>query len=207
MANNQFENSRISEGTMHSNAQHNGTVQEESRAISRDDVRDGFAEQSPAREGNTVTTARPRIRRVLAASTLSGDRVRNPDGEDLGKIDEIMIDLGSGRVAYVVLSFGGFLGIGDKLFAVPWSAFRVDQGEHEFILDTDSTTLQSAPGFDKDNWPDMSDPSFGAEVHKHYGKTPYWEHTVTDAGDFTGEEIVPDRSREFESTSGYQQRH
>ncbi|HEX4277220.1 MAG TPA: PRC-barrel domain-containing protein [Bryobacteraceae bacterium] len=204
---NQFENSRISEGTLHQNAQHNGTVQEESRAISRDDVRDGFAEASPAREGNTPTTARPRIRRVLAASTLTGDRVRNPAGEELGKIDEIMVDLGSGRIAYVVLSFGGFLGIGDKLFAVPWSAFRVDQGEHEFILDIDSETLRNAPGFDKGDWPDMSDPSFGMEVHKHYGKTPYWEHTVTDTGDFTGEERVPDRSREFESTTGYQRRH
>jgi sporulation protein YlmC with PRC-barrel domain len=141
---------------------------------------------------------------VLAASTLTGDRVRNSNGEDLGSIEEIMIDLSSGRVAYAVLSFGGFLGIGDKLFAIPWNALRVDQGEHEFILDVDRKTLESAPGFDKDNWPDMADQTFGRDVHKHYGQTPYWEHSVTDAGDFTGDEYPTDRSEEFERTEGYQ---
>jgi sporulation protein YlmC with PRC-barrel domain len=141
---------------------------------------------------------------VLAASTLTGDRVRNSNGEDLGSIEEIMIDLPSGKVAYAVLSFGGFLGIGDKLFAIPWKAMRVDQGEHQFILDVDRKTLENAPGFDKDNWPDMADPAFGRDVHKHYGQTPYWEHTVTDAGDFTGDEHPADRSREFEPTAGYQ---
>jgi sporulation protein YlmC with PRC-barrel domain len=191
---------------MHPHAQHNGTEQNESRAISRDDTRDGFSTEPASRESDTAGTARPRIRRVLAASTLAGDRVRNPAGEDLGKVDEIMVDLASGRVAYVVVSFGGFLGIGDKLFAVPWSAFQVDQGEHEFVLDVDRGTLENAPGFDKGNWPDMSDTTFGAEVHKHYGATPYWEHTVTDAGDFTGEERVPDRSREYEPSSGYQRK-
>jgi sporulation protein YlmC with PRC-barrel domain len=215
MPNNEFEKSRISEGTMRPNAQHNTIAQNESRAISRDDVRDGYADAPPngnageksKREGGTPGAARPRIRRVLAASTLTGDRVRNRAAEDLGKIDKIMIDLASGKVAYVVVSFGGFLGIGDKLFAVPWSAFDVDQGEHEFVLDVDRRTLETAPGFDKNNWPDMSDPTFGIEVHKHYGQTPYWEHTQTDAGDFTGEERVPDRSREYEPTTGYQQKH
>lgn len=198
---NQFENSRISEGTMQPNAQHHATAREESRAISRDDVRDGAA---PAPD--TSGTTRPRIRRVLAASTLSGDRVRNRAGEDVGRVDKIMIDLANGKVAYVVLSFGGFLGIGDKLFAVPWSAFQVDQREHEFVLDVDRKTLETAPGFDKDNWPDMSDPTFGLEVHQHYGQMPYWEHTVTDVGDFTGEERAPDRSCEYDPTTGYQRR-
>ena len=66
-----------------------------------------------------------KLRRVLSASTLQGDRVRNSAGEDLGKVDQIMIDIPSGRVAYVVLSFGGVLGIGNKLFAVPWRALHV----------------------------------------------------------------------------------
>jgi sporulation protein YlmC with PRC-barrel domain len=208
MPGNQFENSRISEGTMHPGAHHNGSVQNESSAISRDDVRDGFAEGVPVKgEENKAVPARPRIRRVLAASTLTGDRVRNGAGADLGKVDQIMIDLGTGKVAYVVLSFGGFLGIGDKVFAVPWSALQVDQREHEFVLDVDRRTLETAPGFDKDNWPDMSDPAFGLEVHQHYGQTPYWEHTTTDAGDFTGEEPVPDRSRDDEPTVGDERKH
>src|SRR4051812_41628357 len=65
--------------------------------------------------------------RVLSAATMIGDRVRNPAGEDLGKVEEIMIDVPSGRVAYAVVSFGGFLGIGDKLFAVPWRALTLNE--------------------------------------------------------------------------------
>jgi sporulation protein YlmC with PRC-barrel domain len=181
MPTNQFENSRVAEGTLQLGAQHDGKASNESIAVSRDDVRDGFAEPQVSREGYVPATEHRGTRRVLAASTLAGDRVRNPAGEDLGSIDEIMLDLESGRVAYAVLSFGGFLGIGNKLFAVPWSALRIDQGEHKFILDVEGGTLENAPGFDKDNWPDMSDPAFGAEVHRHYGEVPYWERSTTGA--------------------------
>jgi len=116
-------------------------------------------------------------RRVLSAGYLTGDRVRNTAGEDLGKIEEIMLDVESGTVAYAVLSFGGFLGMGNKLFALPWEALQLDQDDHEFILDVDKATLEQAPGFDKDNWPDMADPTWGAQIHSHYGYKPYWEGT------------------------------
>jgi len=116
-----------------------------------------------------------KFRSVLAASTLAGDSVRNAAGEDLGKIDEIMIDIPSGRVAYAVLSFGGFLGMGNKLFAVPWSALKVDEDEKCFVLNVDRRTIEQAPGFDKDNWPDMSDTSFGTEISSYYKVSPYWE--------------------------------
>ena len=114
-------------------------------------------------------------RNVLAASTLAGNSVRNSGGDDLGQIDEIMIHIPSGRVAYAVLSFGGLLGIGGKLFAVPWSALKVDEDKKCFILDVDKKRLESAPGFDKDNWPDMTDTTWGSEVFTYYGATPYWE--------------------------------
>jgi len=114
-------------------------------------------------------------RRVLSASSLAGDRVRNAAGEDLGKVDEIMIDVPSGKVAYAVLSYGGVLGIGNKLFAVPWNALRLDEDEKEFILNVDKRTLETAPGFDKDNWPDMTNPSWAEGVFRHYGTTPYWQ--------------------------------
>ena len=123
-----------------------------------------------------------RFRRVLAAGTLEGDKVMNHAGEDLGKVDELMIDLPTGRVAYVVLSYGGLLGMGNKLFAVPWGALRVDEDEKCFILDVDKKTLESAPGFDKDNWPDMADTSWGSEVFRYYGATPYWEVQQTRHG-------------------------
>src|SRR5580704_14652643 len=116
-----------------------------------------------------------KYRRVLAASTLAGDSVRNSAGEDLGKVDEIMIDIPTGRVAYAVLSFGGILRMGNKLFAVPWSALKVDEDDKCFILNVDKTVLESAEGFDKSNWPDMADNVWGLKIFQHYGATPYWE--------------------------------
>jgi sporulation protein YlmC with PRC-barrel domain len=118
---------------------------------------------------------RANFRRVMSASTLAGDRVRNSAGDDLGKIEEIMIDVPTGRVAYAVLSFGGFLGMGSKLFAIPWEALTLDEREHEFILNVDKQRLENAPGFDKDSWPDMADPSFGKEIYGYYGYEPYWD--------------------------------
>jgi sporulation protein YlmC with PRC-barrel domain len=118
---------------------------------------------------------RHEYRRVLSASTLAGDRVRNSAGEDLGKIEELMIDVPTGRVAYAVLSFGGFLGMGNKLFALPWDALTLDEDEHQFILNVDKKQLENAPGFDKDNWPDMADPNWGSQIYSYYGRTPYWE--------------------------------
>ena len=121
------------------------------------------------------TDPNKKFRRILSASTLAGDSVRNSAGEDLGKIDEIMIDIPSGRVAYAVLSFGGILKIGNKLFAVPWEALSVDEDEKCFVLEVDQRTLETAPGFDKSNWPDMADPTWGSQIFAHYGITPYWE--------------------------------
>jgi sporulation protein YlmC with PRC-barrel domain len=116
-----------------------------------------------------------KYRRVLAASTLAGDSVKNSADENLGKVDEIMIDIPSGKIAYAVLSFGGILGMGSKLFAVPWSALKVDEDEKCFILDLDKETLEGAPGFDKDRWPDMADTTWATEVYRYYGATPYWQ--------------------------------
>jgi sporulation protein YlmC with PRC-barrel domain len=116
-----------------------------------------------------------RFRRVLTASTLEGDRVKNSAGEDLGKVDEIMIDLPSGRVAYVVVSYGGVLRMGNKLFAVPWEAFKIDEDEKAMILDVDKQRLENAPGFDKDNWPDMADRTWAVSIHRYYGTETGWE--------------------------------
>ncbi len=110
-----------------------------------------------------------KYRRVLSASTINGDTVRNLAGEDLGKVHDLMIDLASGRIAYAVLSYGGFLGMGDKLFAVPWSSLRIDEDDKSVILDVNKSVLERAPGFDKDNWPDMADPSWESSIHEYYG--------------------------------------
>lgn len=114
--------------------------------------------------------------RALSASTMIGDDVRNRAGEDLGNVEEIMVDINSGRIAYAVLSFGGFLGLGDKLFAIPWAALGVDTEEHALVLDVDKETLENAPGFDKDNWPQTlnGDDAWLVEVYDYYGYAPYW---------------------------------
>ncbi len=112
---------------------------------------------------------------VMAAETLTGDPVINARGEDLGKVTDIMIDVRRGRVAYAVLSSGGFLGIGDKLFAIPWSALTLDADRKCFILDVERKRLESAPGFDKDHWPSMGDPRWALQVHTYYGVPPYWQ--------------------------------
>lgn len=115
------------------------------------------------------------IRKTMSASTLIGDRVMNAQGDQLGNLKEIMLDVDSGRVAYAVLDFGGFLGMGDKFFAVPWQAFSVDEANHRMILNVEKSTLEQAEGFDKNDWPDTSNPEWGRRIHKHYGYTPYWE--------------------------------
>ncbi len=111
---------------------------------------------------------------VLSADTLKNEKVVNAAGEDLGAIQDYMIDLDTGRIAYCVLSFGGFLGMGDKLFAVPWQAMKLDTERHCFVLDASKDRLKNAPGFDKDDWPGTGR-DFETEVYRYYNVRPYWE--------------------------------
>jgi sporulation protein YlmC with PRC-barrel domain len=106
---------------------------------------------------------------LMGADTLIGDSVVNGQEENLGDIKEIMLDMRSGQVAYAVLSFGGFLGMGEKLFAVPWQALHLDTVNKRFVLNVDKDRLQSAPGFDPDRWPDMSDVGWANQIHAFYG--------------------------------------
>jgi sporulation protein YlmC with PRC-barrel domain len=102
--------------------------------------------------------------KVLTASTLKGDKVTNSKGEDLGKVEEIMLDLKTGRVAYVVISFGRVNWMpNNKLFAVPWEALSISFHDKKFILNVSENTLKSAPGFDRDKWPDVADFSWLAK--------------------------------------------
>lgn len=105
----------------------------------------------------------------ISASTLTHDKVRNSAGEDLGRIEDFVINASTGEVSYAVLSFGGFLGMGDKLFAVPMQAMRVDTENHTLILDTDKEKLKEAPGFDKDHWPQTNDDEMRNRARSYYG--------------------------------------
>lgn len=106
---------------------------------------------------------------LMGANTLIGNDVYNHNDEDLGDIKEFMLDMHSGKVAYAVLSFGGILGMGEKLFAVPWAALTLDTVNKRFILKVDKNALENAPGFDKEHWPNMADESWTKEIHSYYG--------------------------------------
>lgn len=112
---------------------------------------------------------------LMGADTLLGNDVYNDKGESLGEIREFMIDMASGKIAYAVLSFGGLLGMGGKLFAVPWSALALDTANKRFTLNVAKETLKDAPGFDKAHWPAMSDQTWAAGIHRFYG-APYSTH-------------------------------
>ena len=115
-----------------------------------------------------------KVPNVMSVDSIKGERVVNNHDEDLGSIEELMIDIDSGRIAYAVLSFGGFLGMRNKLFAIPWSALVIRPEDHQFVLDIARERLEQAPGFDRENWPDMTDLDWGAGVYSYYGLSPYW---------------------------------
>ncbi len=109
---------------------------------------------------------------IMGAETLIGNDVFNPKGEDLGDIKEIMLDMQTGKIGYAVLSFGGFLSMGEKLFAVPWSALTLDTQNKRFVLDVETERLTAAPGFNKDKWPNMADTTWSKEIHDYYAGKP-----------------------------------
>jgi sporulation protein YlmC with PRC-barrel domain len=106
---------------------------------------------------------------LMGAGTLLGEDVYNDHDEKLGDIKEFMLEMDNGRVTYAVLSFGGFLGMGEKLFAVPWNALKLDTVNKRFVLDIEKDRLKNAPGFDKDDWPDMSDERWASGIRSFYG--------------------------------------
>jgi hypothetical protein len=105
---------------------------------------------------------------LVRSCDVKGVDVKNRQNESLGEIEEIMIDKIQGKVAYLVLSFGGFLGMGDKLFAMPWHIFDYDAAEDCFRINVSKEKLENSPGFDKDHWPDSSDAYWTSTVTKHY---------------------------------------
>ena len=117
--------------------------------------------------------------KVLTANSIIGDRVENPNGDNLGSIKDLMVDLRSGRIEYVVLQYGGFLGIGDKLFAIPFQSLRVNEAKGVFVLNQTKEYLEKAPGFDQDHWPETNS-------HHYNEVNTYW-------GDFMG----PSTGREY----------
>ena len=111
----------------------------------------------------------------LRASDINGMKVINPAGKELGTVSDLVIDISTGKIRYAALSYGGFLGVGNKLFAVPWNHFSVsfDPGSKKYYLSLNipEDRLKSAPGFDSNHWPTFADPKFAAELEAHYRGT------------------------------------
>jgi sporulation protein YlmC with PRC-barrel domain len=114
------------------------------------------------------------MQQVSRASKIIGTHVKNSNGDNLGNIKELVLDPVSGQVVYAVVSFGGVLGMGDKLFAIPWKALDWNRDKEYYVLNVDKTTLTKAPGFDKKHWPDSSNKwdQLNEEINQFYRVNP-----------------------------------
>lgn len=111
---------------------------------------------------------------TLRVSQLMGANIQNPREESVGEINDIVIDATNGKVRYAAVTYGGVLGIGNKMFAVPWEAFKAvqdpdDADEYYLVLNVTQATLDGAEGFDEDHWPNLGDPAIGSELDRRYG--------------------------------------
>jgi sporulation protein YlmC with PRC-barrel domain len=126
---------------------------------------------SPVAAADNASTASTSLYRV---STIESLKVYNRSNENLGKIKDLVIDARTGKISYAVLDFGGFLGVGDKWFAVPWHAFKCETKDNQdyLVLDVSKDRLKNAPGFDSNHWPNMADPTFSRDIDTFYGPAP-----------------------------------
>lgn len=178
----------------------------------RDRDRDGDRDLSRSTERETTrtttttsTTAKANTGtwNLIRSDECIGMKVSNPQDENLGEVNDLVCDLNQAKIAYVVLGFGGFLGMGEKLFAVPWQALNLDQAEKEFVINVDKDRLRDAPGFDRDRWPDMADVRWTQTVHGFYGTQPDWVYGYVGEGNTPPTGRAGDRSRGWEHNSEY----
>jgi len=137
---------------------------------------------SPGRDDHSVGTRNPRLALrmskpavLLGTASVYGDSVYDVADRFLGEIQELVLDVRSGRVAYALMAVGGFLGMGRKLFAIPWSTVTVDRVYRRCVVNINLERLIDAPSLDGDVLPRMADPSWATQVHTYFGCKPYWE--------------------------------
>ena len=118
---------------------------------------------------------------LIGSDKVEGTNVYGADQEKIGSIERVMIDKQSGKVAYAIISYGGFLGMGSTLHAIPWNALTLDTAEKCFRVDLDAQRIKDDPGFDKDHWPSMADTAWGTQLHEYYHRRPYWDATAMQA--------------------------
>ena len=129
--------------------------------------------------------AQPATRRttnfVRANKDIIGTKVVNPQHEDLGKIEDLIVD-SSGRVSYAVLSFGGFLGMGENYHPIPWAKLNYDRNLGGYVVDIDNKTLEGSPAYAAGASPRWGDEEYEEGLHRYYGAAPYWGDTWSEAG-------------------------
>ena len=113
--------------------------------------------------------------RFISANRLKQYDVVNKVGQDMGQVQTFVIDMVAGRIAFVVVSFEGFMGISDKWFAMPWTILTWSDEKKKFILDMPKADLEKAPGMDKNNWPENIDFEMVAKTYSNFGVAPYWD--------------------------------
>lgn len=114
------------------------------------------------------------IGRLISSDKVEGTSVENENGDNLGVIRDVMIDKLSGQVAYAVLKYGSFLGMGGKLFALPWDQLKYDTRRGSYVVDIPEDRLRDAPSFEDSNQPDWSDPTWNRGLHDYYGSSADW---------------------------------
>jgi hypothetical protein len=112
--------------------------------------------------------------RLIAADKVEGTPVKNGRGEQLGTIERVMIDKRSGKVAYAIMAFGGFLGTGEHRHPLPWSVLTYDTDLDAYVVDLDKDKLQDAPTFMPNENVDWADEAWARNIHDYYGARPYW---------------------------------
>jgi sporulation protein YlmC with PRC-barrel domain len=167
-----------------------------------------MAQEKPAAKADDQ--AQVAIAHTFTASQIIGMPVRNRTGKDLGKIDDLVIDFKTGEIRYAALSFGGFLGLGTKLFAIPWNEMKFvfgdpnNKNDRHFLYEVTQQQLENAPGFDSSKWPNVADPKFAAEIDKHYNvrrpsNAPVQYETVFRASKMKGIKARDNKNNEFGS--------
>jgi len=143
-----------------------------------------IADDPAQTKGDTDAEAKVAVAQILRTADVVGLPVRNRAGENLGKIDDLVVDMKTGEVRYAALSFGGFAGFGSKLFAVPWQSLSFVFGEpnkassRHVMFETTKDQLDKAPGFDSSHWPNVADPQWHASIDKHYNVARKHEATA-----------------------------
>lgn len=111
---------------------------------------------------------------LLSATTLASDDVRGPDRARIGGVEELMIDVPTGRIAYAIISLNGLPRASSRLLAIPWRALRLDTEQRAFVLDAPLDTIDEAEAFDRHEWPDLADADLARHLHDRFRVAPTW---------------------------------